>query len=143
MMRRYANERRRPPTRPEIVGVLKIGRANAMSISAVVDALPGHPSRRTVRRVINDMIFDDAGVLASPRAGVWMALDADERIIVMDELRETIGALEKRIAAINGGRCALRTCRVDLPKKITRRGGLYCCAEHRYQAAVERDRRHS
>lgn len=137
--------------REALIGAIKIGRANAMSLrslgKAIGRAVPRYqfnpPAERTLRRWIRTMQEEGVEILSSPRAGVWMALDADERIAVMDELREQIAALQRRIADINGGRCALASCVTLLPRKIRRRGGLYCCPEHRYQAAMERDRRQS
>ncbi len=141
MKRRYPNERRPAPTRAAIVGVLSIGRANAIPLRDLAAAIPSNPAPSVVRAVIREMQADGVGILTSPAAGVWMALDDGERLDVIDEIRHRIAALEDRCADINQGKCALRSCRAMLPKKVARRGGLYCRPEHRYQAAVQRTAR--
>lgn len=92
----------------------------------------------TMRGHLHRMQAAGLPVLTSPRAGVWIAANEDERLDVIDELRASVTALEKRMSTINQGRCALRSCRRDLPEATIRRGGLYCCPNHRYKAAVAR-----
>ncbi len=139
--------------REALIGAIKIGRDNAMSLRSLAFDIGAHhehhggqftpPAERTLRRWIRQLQHEGVEILSSPRAGVWMARNAAERIAIMDELREQIAALQARIQDINGGRCALASCTTLLTRKIRRRGGLYCCPAHRYQAALERDRRHS
>ncbi len=129
---------------------LPTGRANAISLRALADrmAVPvadrrwrftkTKPGLSTVREWIRAAQQQGHDVLSSPRAGVWIAADDGEGLDVIEELRGQVHALERRMAAINQGKCALRTCRAELPEKVVRRGGLYCCPEHRYRAAIER-----
>ncbi len=119
------------------------GRDNAISIGVLAKRLRRSPFRAppassTVRALIHEA--QEAGwlVLSSPRAGVWIAADDGEALDVLEELRATVTAIEKRMQMINGGKCALRSCRAELTEKIKRRGGLYCGPTHRYQAAVVR-----
>lgn len=121
------------------------GRANAISVRALArkvrdryryDAKPLGCS--TIRDHIRQMQAAGYGVLTSPRSGVWIAGDEGERLDVIDELRTSVAALERRMADINQGLCALRSCRMPLSAVTRRRGGLYCCPSHRYKAAVAR-----
>ncbi len=130
----------------EIIKVLSIGRENAISVGALARRLSGPNlfqrwSDSTVRLEIVRLQELDISVLTSPRAGVWLAASHDEILDVMDEMRDAVAAIERRMQAINGGRCALRSCREKLPENVVRRGGLYCKPDHRYQAAAERDAR--
>lgn len=137
----------------ELITHLSTGRANAVSIGELREKLRvvihfpvedggtftgNPPAASTVRAQIHEAQAAGFPVLSSPRAGVWIAADEGEVLDVLDELRETVTAIEKRMQLINGGRCALRSCRAELTEKVRNRGGLYCRPEHRYQAAVER-----
>ena len=126
----------------ELITHLPTGRENAISVSELGDEIWVQTNRRiaasTVRARIHETQAAGFPVLSSPRAGVWMAADEGEVLDVIDELRAGIAALEARMQLINGGKCALRSCRVELSEKTKRRGGLYCKPAHRYLAAVER-----
>lgn len=135
-----------------IVIALPEGRANAISVAELGArvrrfdpmAAPGKTYKAppmassSLRAHVHAMQESGYAILTSPRAGIWIADDEAERIDVMDELRERITAIEQRIALINGGKCALRTCRATLPPHVAKRGGLYCQPEHRYLAAAAR-----
>ncbi len=128
--------------------LLPVGRANAISVAQLGELLGSksihyllegsRPASSTVRRLIHAAQEAGVQVLSSPRVGVWMAAGDAEVLELVEELRETVRALERRMQVINGGRCALITCRAELSGKIKRRGGLYCMPGHRYQAAVLR-----
>ncbi len=117
-----------------------IGRDNAISVRVLRDRLAPdfEIAISTLRCHLVMMQRGGYGILTSPRAGVWIAADDGERLDVIEELRGQVHALERRMAAINQGKCALRTCRAELPEKVVRRGGLYCCPDHRYRAAIAR-----
>lgn len=130
----------------EIVQRLSIGRENGISVETLRKRLTGPNlfgkwAASTVRLRILRMQELGVAVLTSPRAGVWLAANDDEVLDVLDEMRASIAAIQRRMQAINQGRCALRSCRKKLPEKVLRRGGLHCNQKHRYQAAVERDAR--
>ncbi|HEU01357.1 hypothetical protein LCGC14_1552550 [marine sediment metagenome] len=129
----------------EIILNLYVGRDSAISIARLIERIRAHGSSdysrlglSTVRAHIIGLQKAGFGILTSPRVGVWMAADDDERLDVIEELRGQVHALERRMAAINQGKCALRTCRAELPEKVLRRRGLYCSPGHRYQAAIGR-----
>jgi biotin operon repressor len=128
----------RAKRRADIFEILERGRANAVSLRTLSAAIAGHPARSTLREDIHQLQEWGIEILSSPRAGVWIAADDDEVLDVLEELRASITAIEKRMQLINGGKCALRSCRAELTEKIRNRGGLYCRPEHRYKAAVER-----
>lgn len=117
-----------------------IGRANAISIAVLRDRLTPELELAASTLRCHLVMMQHAGysVLTSPLAGVWIAADDDERLDVLEELRGQVQAIERRMAAINQGKCALRTCRAVLPRKVLRRGGLYCSPGHRYRAAIAR-----
>ncbi len=123
-----------------IVGYLQVGRDNAISVSVLGYRLAPEfdMANSTIRCHLVMMQHAGYGVLTSPRAGVWIAANDGERLDVIEELRGQVHALERRMAAINQGKCALRSCRAELPEKVVRRGGLYCTTVHRYKAAVDR-----
>ena len=121
------------------------GRENAISVAALAREVRDRVTygakplaSSTMREHLYRMQVAGYAVLTSPRTGVWIAGDNGERLDVIDELRASVAALERRIFVVNQGRCALRSCRTELPAKVTRRGGLYCCQKHRYMAAVDR-----
>ena len=127
----------------ELFAELLVGRGNAIPVSKLCIVSRSslfHPplAGSTVRARIHELQAAGFPVLSSPRAGVWIAADDGEVLEVLEEMRETVTAIEHRMQLINGGKCALRSCRADLTKKIRNRGGLYCRPEHRYKAAVER-----
>ena len=137
----------RAKRRADLLEVLERGRANAISVATLARRLASNdplknwgkqPGLSTLRADIRQLQEWGIEILTSPRAGVWLAADQGERLDVLEELRASITAIGKRMQLINAGRCALRSCRAELPKKVTRRGGLYCNPRHRYQAAVER-----
>ena len=121
-----------------IEAVLPVGRANAISISRLSAFFTCGPASSTVRAWIHEAQEAGVQVLSSPRVGVWLAAGDAEVLEVVEELRQTCHALEHRMQVINGGRCGLLSCRRELLQRTRNRGGLYCCAEHRYQAAVLR-----
>ncbi len=126
----------------ELITSLQTGRANAISIGELRVAVSVKTGRwiaaSTMRAQIHEAQARGFSVLSSPRAGVWIAEDEGEVLDVLEELRKGVTAIEKRMRLINGGKCALRSCRAELPKRVRNRGGLYCMPGHRYQAAVER-----
>lgn len=124
-----------------IITALPEGRANAISISALCAKLPGNPGGSTVRRRIHHLQEHGFGILSSPRAGIWICADDGERLDLIEELRHQVAAIERAMARINDGRCALRSCRATLPPKVVARGGLFCQPNHRYLAAVERQKK--
>ena len=119
-----------------IASHLLTGRARAVSVAYLSRVMRLAPS--TIRARIHEAQAAGFAVLSSPLAGVWIAADDGERLDVIEELRAQVQAIERRMAAINQGKCALRTCRAELPEKVVRRGGLYCSPGHRYQAAADR-----
>jgi len=121
-----------------IRAVLPVGRANAISISHLSAFLPGQPASSTVRALIHEAQEAGVQVLSSPRVGVWLAAGDAEVLEVVEELRQTCHALERRMQVINGGRCGLISCRAELTDKVRKRKGLYCSPLHRYQAAALR-----
>ena len=129
----------------ETIGCLGVGRRNAVSITTVRRRLlmlhpwPNKsPAPSTTRARIHELQAAGFRVLSSPRHGVWIAADDGEVLDMLDELRVGIAALEARMQLINGGKCALRSCRVELSDRVVRRRGLYCCPDHRYRAAIAR-----
>lgn len=125
----------------DLLGQIPVGRKNAVSLEQLCRRLGTpwkRPARSTLRARIHHLQEEGHGVLTSPRTGVWLAANDAEVLEVVEELRGQVHALERRMQKINGGRCALVSCRAELAEKIRRRGGLYCCADHRYQAAAIR-----
>ncbi|MCP4871604.1 MAG: hypothetical protein GY898_23085 [Proteobacteria bacterium] len=126
-----------------IVAVLPVGRDNAITIGQLRVELHKRTGiwlgDSTVRAYVHRLQEAGVKVLSSPRAGgVWLAEDEQETMDVLEELRAQVHAVERRMQLINGGRCALASCRAELTETTLNRGGLYCCQGHRYQAAAER-----